>query len=547
MSVVYFLLLVGVLVVIHEFGHFLAAKLLGMEVQRFSVGFGRPLVRVRRNETEYQIALIPLGGYVSILGEDVSDEVPPERRARSFHARPLWQRLVVVFAGPAANLILPVMIYFMFFAGHSALPAAVVGDVLPGSPAERAGIEPGDRLLAIDGDGVRYWEQVESAVQSRIGDELRLRLGRGNRTIEKYIVPVEQTVRTREGRAARQGMIGISQVPFLPLVGIVDQQAPAGREGLRTGDRVLSADGEPIDSWTALARALDRGARRVDLVYLRGSPVPGLPGVRLLEPRSARIVPKAVPGRAGYVTGIERAEMVIARIDPGSPADLAGLRPGDLITTIDGQPVEHWMTLDQRLQSRPEHTFAIGWRRTGPDGGAVPMEARVTQVRRTLIDEYGGRVERLQFGAHSDFERGQAELIPIRGRLAYAVSRSVERTGETIGTMVAGFWAIIRGHAPSDSMGGPMMMFRVASVSGHKGWDSFLLMLALVSVNLALINLLPIPVLDGGHLLLFAVEALRRRPLSLAARERVQWAGLAVVGIITVLALRNDVMRYILR
>jgi regulator of sigma E protease len=547
MSVVYFLLLVGVLVVIHEFGHFLAAKLLGMEVQRFSVGFGRPLFRVRHRETEYQIAVIPLGGYVSILGEDVSDEVPPERAARSFHARPLWQRLVVVFAGPAANLLLPVLIYFFFFASHSTLPAAVVGDVLPGSPAARAGIEPGDRILAVDGDGVSYWEEVERRVQGGVGEELRLRLQRGDRTLEKYIVPVEQTLRTRDGRATRLGIIGITQAPFLPLVGVVDRQSPAGREGLRTDDRVVSADGEPIDSWTALARALDRGARRIDLVYLRGTPVPGVPQVRLLDARAARLVPAPAPGGRGYHTGIERAEMVVDRVDPGSPADLAGLRPGDLITSIDGQPVEHWITLDQRLQSQPEHTFTIGWQRTGDDGRGVPMEARVTQVRRTLIDEYGSTVERLQFGAESEFERGEAELIPIRGRLTYAISRSVERTGETIGTMVAGFWAIVRGHAPSDSMGGPMMMFRVASVSGHKGWDSFLLMLALISVNLGLINLLPIPVLDGGHLLLFAIEAVRRRPLSPAARERVQWAGLAVVGIITVLALRNDVVRYILR
>lgn len=547
MSVVYFLLLVGVLVVIHEFGHFLAAKLLGMEVQRFSVGFGRPLFRVRHRETEYQIAVIPLGGYVSILGEDVSDEVPPERAARSFHARPLWQRLVVVFAGPAANLLLPVLIYFFFFASHSTLPAAVVGDVLPGSPAARAGIEPGDRILAIDGDGVSYWEEVERRVQGGIGEELRLRLERGDRTLEKYIVPVEQTLRTRDGRATRQGIIGITQAPFLPVVGVIDRRSPAGREGLRTDDLVVSADGEPIESWTALSRALDRGARRIDLVYLRGTPVPGLPQVRLLEARAARIVPDPAPGGRGYHTGIERAEMVVDRVSPGSPADLAGLRPGDLITSIDGQPVEHWLTLDQRLQSQPEHTFTVGWQRTGADGRAVPMQARVTQVRRTLIDEYGGTVERLQFGAESEFQRGEAELIPIRGRLTYAISRSVERTGETIGTMVAGFWAIVRGHAPSDSMGGPMMMFRVASVSGHKGWDSFLLMLALISVNLGLINLLPIPVLDGGHLLLFAIEAVRRRPLPPAARARVQWAGLAVVGIITVLALRNDVVRYILR
>src|SRR5256885_6369833 len=133
MSVLYFLLLVGVLVVIHELGHFAAAKLLDVKVVRFSLGYGRPLVRVKLGETEYQIAAFPLGGYVRILGIE-GDDRPSDSR-RSFASRPLWQRLVIVFAGPAANLVLPVVIYFVFFAGHSVLPAAVIGDVIDGGAA----------------------------------------------------------------------------------------------------------------------------------------------------------------------------------------------------------------------------------------------------------------------------------------------------------------------------------------------------------------------------------------------------------------------------
>src|SRR5829696_3210571 len=161
MSFVYFLLLVGVLVLIHELGHFVAAKLLDVKVLRFSIGYGRPLVRVTLGETEYQIAAFPLGGYVRILGI----EGPPDERAgkadagRSFASRPLWQRLVIVFAGPAANLVLPVIIYFVFFAGHTSLPAAVIGDVLDGGAAARAGLEAGDHILEIDGQAVRYWEE----------------------------------------------------------------------------------------------------------------------------------------------------------------------------------------------------------------------------------------------------------------------------------------------------------------------------------------------------------------------------------------------------
>jgi regulator of sigma E protease len=571
MSIVYFLLLVGVLVVIHELGHFVAAKLLDFKVLRFSVGFGRPLLRVSLGETEYQVALIPLGGYVRILGED-GDDVPAHEAGRAFHSKPLWQRLIVVFAGPLANLLLPLGIYFVFFAGHSRLPAAVVGDVLAGGPAANAGIAPGDRVVAIDGDPVRYWEELEQAVQQSIGQELRLRLRRGDKEFDKYIVPVEQVVRTRDGRATPQGFIGVTHAPFLPLVGVIDPTSPASQAGLRTGDLIISIDGEAMHNWTEVKARLERTTRRTSLVYLRGQAVPGVAEVKVLEAHFADLIPETRMlrnGRHTVYSGLEPAEMFVARVEPGSPAAAMGLRPGDLITALDGEPVEHWMVLDQRLQSRPEHVWTVSWQRAASggaaevgaasgavsevgaasevDGKVTPMTGQLRQAAQEERDEYGHTVARLAFGAHSEFERGRGVLEPISSRVQYAAVKAVERTGETIGAMVSGFVAILRGRVPGDSVGGPLMMYRVASVSGHKGWDSFLLMLALISVNLGLINLLPVPVLDGGHLMVFAAEAVRQRPLSAHARARIQYVGLVVVGIITILALRNDVVRYLLQ
>lgn len=561
MSIVYFLLLVSVLVVIHELGHFVAAKLLDFKVLRFSVGFGRPLFRVPLGETEYQVALIPLGGYVRILGED-GDDVPAPEAGRAFHSKPLWQRLIVVFAGPVANLLLPLGIYFVFFAGHDRLPAAVVGDVLAGGPAANAGIAPGDRVIAIDGDPVRYWEELEQAVQQSIGQELRLRLRRGDKEFEKYIVPVEQVVRTRDGRATPQGFIGVTHAPFLPLVGVIDPTSPASQAGLRTGDLIISIDGEAMHNWTEVKVRLERTTRRTSLVYLRGQSVPGMAEVEVLEAHFADLIPETrmLPnGRHTVYTGLEPAEMFVARVEPGSPGAAAGLRPGDLITALDGEPVEHWMVLDQRLQSRPEHVWTVSWQRAArsaaSEGGAasaagaavIAMTGQLRQAVEEERDEYGHSVKSLAFGAENEFEGGRGVLEPIGSRVQYAAVKAVERTGETIGAMVSGFVAILRGRVPGDSVGGPLMMYRVASVSGHKGWDSFLLMLALISVNLGLINLLPVPVLDGGHLMVFAAEAVRQRPLSALARARIQYAGLIVVGIITILALRNDVVRYVLQ
>ncbi len=552
MSVVYFLLLVGMLVVIHELGHFVAAKLLDVRVMRFSLGYGRPLVRVTIGETEYQIAVFPLGCYVRILGVALEDGEPQEQR-RSFASRPLWQRLVIVFAGPAANLVLAVAIYFAFFAGHTTLPASVIGDVLQDGPAAQAGLLPGDRIVEVNGKPVRYWEELEDAVHHAANSELHIRALRNGKAFERYLTPTKVTLRERSGRATTGGWIGITHAPFVPIVGIIDATSPAGQAGLRTGDLLISVDGAPVKNWTDVNARLGKNPHRTALVFLRATEVPGVPRVHALDAGFADLVPTTRIDeklRRETYTGLERGEMFVAHVDPGSPADSAGLRPGDLIVSLDGHKVTHWMDLDQRLQAEPDRTFRLEWQRASEDsgaaGGVVTMRAELTQVQRNELDEFGHAAVRLVFGARNDIDRGSGETVALEGRMGYAVSKAVERTAETIGATASGFFQIVAGETPS-ALGGPLTMYHVASVSGSQGWDRFWLLLALISVNLALINLLPVPTLDGGHLLVFAGESILRRPLSPKARERVQLAGMVIVALIAVLALRNDVIQYFLR
>ena len=542
MAVVYFLVLVGVLVAIHEFGHFVAAKLLDFKVTRFSIGFGQPLVRVRRGETEYQIALVPIGGYVRILGEDPTDDVPPEDARRAFNRKPLWQRLVVVFAGPAANFLLPVVIYFVSFAGHSELPAAVIGDVVASSPAARAGFEPGDRILSVDGDPVRYWEDVEAIVDRRVGRQLRFRVRRSGRVLERDVAPIEVAGQASDGTARREGWIGITQAPFLPQVGVLDPASPAGRARLATGDRIAGIDGRRIDTWTELRRELAGPPRVMRVAYFRARPLRGL-GIVLYHPDQTSLAAEQTFGHGGGVEhGLHPVDLFVDRVEPGSPAGRAGIRPGDLLSSLDGEPIPHWLVLERRLRGRPDHSFQVGWRRAGVDG---EMTASVRQLHRTRTDEYGNRSDTLVFGAAPSFERGRGEMIEIDGRLRYAATHAVERTVEAIGVMASGLGSILRGQSPSE-VGGPIMMFQVAAASGRQGWEALFFMIALVSISVGLINLLPVPVLDGGHILLFAVEAIRGRPLSTRARGRITLVGLAVVGLIAILALRNDLVRYIM-
>ena len=269
-------------------------------------------------------------------------------------------------------------------------------------------------------------------------------------------------------------------------------------------------------------------------------------GVFVYRARQTVLVPDetfAPDGTPHIEHGLYPADLFVSRVVPASPAARAGLEPGDLLTRVDGDPIQHWLMLVRRLRSRPSHAFMISWRRPGHAG---EMKALIRQTWIQRRDEYGHDTDVLVFGAEPSFDRGRGQMIAIDGRIRYAAKRSVDRSVETVGIMASGLASILRGKSPREGLGGPITMFQVAAVSGSHGWGTFFLMLALVSVSVGLINLLPVPVLDGGHILLFAIESVRRRPLSTRARDLVTLCGLAIVGLITILALGNDVVRYLL-
>src|SRR5690606_34180513 len=273
------------------------------------------------------------------------------------------------------------------------------------------------------------------------------------------------------------------------------------------GDIIASVDGRAVGTWTELRRELAGAPRRMTITYLRPVSIPSL-GAVLYEPRQTSLVSEqtAAGGARRIEHGLHPADRFVRRVEPGSPAARAGIRPGDLLTTNDGEPIAHWLVLERRLRAHPDKTFQIGWRRPGEAG---EMTAAIRQQWRPGVDELGHRRDVLVFGVEPSFERGRGEMIEIDGRFTYAISRAVDRTVETIAVMASGLGSILRGKSPADELGGPIMMFQAAAVSGRQGWEALFFMIALVSVSVGLINLLPIPVLDGGHLLVFAVEAVR--------------------------------------
>jgi regulator of sigma E protease len=526
--------LLGVLILVHELGHFVFAKLFDVRVMRFSIGFGPRLFGITRGETEYRLSLVPLGGYVRLLGEDPSDAVSPMDRQRSLADKPLWQRYAIVVAGPAFNLLLPLL-------------PPIIGSVLPNLPAAEAGLAPGDRVETVDGKQIRYWEDLERVIADSLGHTLRFGIRRGSDAEERDVTPVRiersGTLRHKE----TVGWIGVSPRFHLPEIGVLDPNSPAAQAGLKTFDFVTSINGTAVATWAEFAAAVEHaGASPLRISYLRGgySAVP-FAHIEIQRPASAVVIPVAVFDGAGhrrYETGLTSAELFVFSVEPGSPADQIGIRRGDQILELDGQPLPHWDLLRQRLAVNPQGTFKISW--VSP--GGQKHEASFRQEVRSELDAYRQEEERLVFGAMNRLAWKTEPPVPVRNRFGYAVTHSFERTGNIILTMTYGFVEIVRGRVPLSTLGGPIMIGYVAGVAAEQGFDQYLWLMAVISVNLALLNFLPVPILDGGLLMFFTIELFKRRPPSVRARQIASYVGLVIVATLMLFALRNDVVRYLL-
>jgi len=541
-SVVVFL---GVLIVVHELGHFILAKAFGVKVLRFSLGFGPKLIAFQTASTEYCLSLVPLGGYVRLLGEDPNEPVAEIDRHRTLLSKPLWQRYAIVIAGPMFNLLLPIFIYFFFFMGQRTLPAPIVGTVVPGMPAGAAGILPGDRIETVDGKPIRYWEQLEARVRAAPGQTLRLGIRRGSDAEERDVTPVRTQDRNIFGMKEVVGYAGWGARFQLPQMGLMDLTSPAGQAGVRTFDYVLGVNGMPVGHWADFEREVARaGASPLRIFYLRGthSALP-FAHIEIQEPGMAVVIPQPVMenGRRRYETGLLPADLFVYSVKPGSPADQIGVRHGDQLVALDGQPLTHWDTLQRRLADDPERSYVLTW--LSP--GGIKHQASFQQARQSRIDAYRQEQHQWVFGATPIEAYKLAPEVPVKNRFLHALGHSVSHTGGIIKTVGQGLVEIVRGRVPLSALAGPLTIGHAVGVAAEQGLSTYLLLLALLSINIALLNLLPIPILDGGLLMFFTIELAKGRPPSARARQIASYVGLVLVLSLMVLALKNDVVRFL--
>ncbi len=556
MDLLYFILLVSILIFIHESGHFAFAKIFGVKVITFSIGFGPKIFRIRGKETEYCIGLLPFGGFVKMLEGRGTDVILPEDRARTFESQALWKRIVIVLAGPAMNVLFPIALYTSVFLEDRELLPPTVGVVLPGKPADGK-LVPGDRIMSIDGKDVESFPDVQSIVARRANKALRLVVQRDGKNVDVLVTP-EDAVEARELDIVDHiGRMGI--VPTFPaaVLGVSRVDSPAYRAGLRSFDRVVAINGHKVERLFDLQAALatNRGDTVV-LTYMRPVDAPnamgGLCDIAVMAPQVATITPLArtegapttigdANDRAADVmarAGIEGADLYAAFVPEGSSEWKAGLRAGDRIVSLDGAPARSWESLNADLVRGATRMHELAWTRDG-----VPMAGTFQLRREQWDDELGQHYERYVFRTTHWVPVARGGLVANPHPLLYAIGRGVEETGNVIQFIAVGFVRLVQGRVSLSNVSGPITLYDIAGQAGAKGPAYFVWAMALISVNLGLLNLLPIPVLDGGHLAFFLIEWVRRRPLSLRVREVASLVGMSMLFALMLLAFKNDVER----
>ena len=541
-----FALVISVVVFFHELGHLLVGKAVGVRAVRFSIGFGPRLVSFVRGETEYRISLLPLGGYVKFAGDNPYEELAPEDRGRGFLEQPPWKKGLIAFAGPAANFVLAIALYFVVFAAPHQELAAQVGYVKPQSPAAVAGLRYADRITAIDGEVIQGWSDLQEAIRAHAGLPLHLQILRDGRTLDLRIVPAVHEEQSPI-ETVRQGRIGISAVPRMAEVTVVSPDSPVGRAGVKTFDRVVKLDGQPIANYEQLAQLLAARTDALKLEVLRPRDPPASsatvpPGA---TPSSGATPPKplplevAAPAKPGDY-GLEPSDLTLFNVQPGSAAEEAGLRRGDRVLAVNGTPVLSWGDeVDSALKAAGTQKVALEVRRDGK-----PLTVSVAQHLRKERDETGVQVEVPDLGALPDLNGfADGQYIRVQYSLPDAFRRAVLNTGGFVRAQALGISRLITGRISSRAIGGPLMIADVARKAAESGWRDLIVTMAAISVVLGIMNLLPVPVLDGFHVLSALIEAIRRRPLSVRFREVANVVGIALLLTLMLYAFRNDAMR----
>ena len=536
LSLLGFLVILGPLVVFHELGHYLFARLFNVKAEIFSVGFGPRLWSRQLGETELRFSAIPLGGYVKLLGAEPDRELSAQELPRSVGAQAAWKRFLIYFGGPLFNLILAIFVFMAILAIGEPQMASVVGRVVEDSLAEKSGFRPGDRVTAVDGLPVSRYEELQREISSHPGKQIQISVVRKNATAPEIlsVTPVPQAGFSIYGEATDVGEVdGLLPMSRATTVGVSDPESPAGKAGLKTGDKISGLDGTPVDNWETLAErfaALPAGsAFSVLTETVKGNKI-------ALGPFK-----KTASASFSDLTGLFSSELFIEKTIDKAPAMGAGIQSGDRIVSVGTTPVRSFFGLRSAVQKEGETNgkVSVTWERAGKRTTAE-MKPTSTIVKdpilRKSVQYTIGVIPQLVWNE-------PVMVIEQVWNPFLLVSRATQRMIEFSYRNLVSIGKMFTGEVSVNSLGGPILIGKIAGESLARGLIAFLTTLGVLSVSLGVLNLFPIPVLDGGHLLLITIEMVRRKPLSMRQMEIVQQVGLSLILLLMVIVMRNDLAR----
>jgi regulator of sigma E protease len=391
----------------------------------------------------------------------------------------------------------------------------------------------------VDGEKVRTFEELRAHLQPRYDRPITLTVERQGRQFTTTLTPAK-SLETNPIETLPRGLIGISPNPKAPVLGVPEGSAAAAA-GLKTFDRVLSVNGEPVKDELAFNAAIDKARGLVQLTVERDARIE-LPGVAAHLPDVVSQSIEKQPGHGYEAIGAERVDLYVARVIPGSAAEKAGIKVGDRIVALNGKKLKSFLLLTLALNELADKPFKLTWR-----SGSEEKTQELRQTPLAAKDEYGQVSEGFDLGIRplppSPTELSDVEKVSIYMGPGEALGASLKVVPEIIRKTAQVLGYLVTGRVPFKSVGGPIMLYQIASKSAEEGIGSYLNAMAVISVNLGLINLFPIPVLDGFQLLASIWEAIRRRPIPARAREIANMIGLAMLIVLMVMVFKNDIMR----
>lgn len=538
LSLIGFVLVLIPLVVVHELGHFLFAKLFNVKAEAFSVGFGPVVAKRQVGETEFRLSAIPLGGYVKLLGEDPTVELSESDRARALHAQLPWKRFFIFFGGPLFNFIWAALVFMAMMAIGEPQVSSEVGRVLPESPAATAGFLPKDRILRVDGAPVTKFDEVLNRIAEKPSTAVEIEVERKGARVALQAHTGSEEGFSVYGEKKEVGTLdGLIPSARMTRIGVAQPESPAGLAGLKTGDDIVSLQGAPVETFEQLeeayAAAAATGPAEIRMQVKTGD---AERDVVLKAPLKGKLT-----GDLGADLGVYSAELFVEQAVKDSPAAKAGIQKGDRIITVNGSPIRSFFELRRKIQKSGEERGKVGVAivRAGKEISfeIVPQETSERDPLLKKLKQYTIGV----MPVASMLEPGM--VIEQTWNPFLLVWRGTGRMIEMTERNLVSIGKMVLGQVSVKSLGGPILIGKLAGDSISRGLLDFLRMMAILSVGLGVLNILPIPVLDGGHIVLLGLEKVRGKALTLKQIEVVQSAGLAVILFIMVIVMKNDISR----